>query len=140
MKKRDEARDQPPPSKMTVSPTKMKLSPKKEPVTLPTSDKKVTHKTQAASASVKFSPKKPEVKTFHFYKGKQVTNLETQVKCFFPLTYDQSTTTSPDDSDKRKGNATAYRNYLSREGPRALGSKEIPQVTRKPSRNSSRCD
>lgn len=59
------------------------------------------------------------------------------MKCFFPLKYDQSMIRSPDDSEKRKGNATAYRNYLNRDGPRALGSKEIPQVTQKPIGNSS---
>lgn len=48
---------------------------------------------------------------------------------FFPLKYDQSMIRSPDDAEKRKVNATAYRNYLNRDGPRALGSKEIPQVT-----------
>ncbi|KAI5088040.1 replication factor C subunit 1 [Silurus meridionalis] len=35
--------------------------------------------------------------------------------------------TSPEDSEKKRGNTAAYRNYLNREGPRALGSKEIPQ-------------
>lgn len=35
--------------------------------------------------------------------------------------------TSPDDAEKKKANASAYRNYLNRDGPRALGSKEIPQ-------------
>ncbi|CAJ0963742.1 unnamed protein product [Ranitomeya imitator] len=34
---------------------------------------------------------------------------------------------SPEDSEKKRGNYTAYRNYLNREGPKALGSKEIPQ-------------
>ncbi|XP_054634941.1 replication factor C subunit 1 isoform X2 [Dunckerocampus dactyliophorus] len=34
--------------------------------------------------------------------------------------------TSPDEADKKKLNASAYRNYLNRDGPRALGSKEIP--------------
>uniref|UniRef100_A0A7N6B490 Replication factor C subunit 1 n=1 Tax=Anabas testudineus TaxID=64144 RepID=A0A7N6B490_ANATE len=37
------------------------------------------------------------------------------------------TSTSPDDSEKKKGNSSAYRNYLNRDGPRALGSKEIPK-------------
>ncbi len=47
---------------------------------------------------------------------------------------DQSTSTSPDDAEKKKANASAYRNYLNRDGPRALGSKDIPQVTaRQPS-------
>ncbi|XP_072318368.1 replication factor C subunit 1 [Eucyclogobius newberryi] len=36
--------------------------------------------------------------------------------------------TSPEDSEeKKKANVSAYRNYLNRDGPRALGSKEIPQ-------------
>uniref|UniRef100_A0A7N5ZS23 Replication factor C subunit 1 n=1 Tax=Anabas testudineus TaxID=64144 RepID=A0A7N5ZS23_ANATE len=39
----------------------------------------------------------------------------------------ESTSTSPDDSEKKKGNSSAYRNYLNRDGPRALGSKEIPK-------------
>ncbi|CAL1601443.1 unnamed protein product [Knipowitschia caucasica] len=39
----------------------------------------------------------------------------------------ESTSTSPEDPDKKKVNASAFRNYLNRDGPRALGSKEIPQ-------------
>uniref|UniRef100_A0A665WM53 Replication factor C subunit 1 n=1 Tax=Echeneis naucrates TaxID=173247 RepID=A0A665WM53_ECHNA len=39
----------------------------------------------------------------------------------------KSTGTSPDDAEKKKVNSSAYRNYLNRDGPRALGSKEIPQ-------------
>uniref|UniRef100_A0A673CJ00 Replication factor C subunit 1 n=1 Tax=Sphaeramia orbicularis TaxID=375764 RepID=A0A673CJ00_9TELE len=39
----------------------------------------------------------------------------------------RGTSTSPDDTEKRKANTSAYRNYLNRDGPRALGSKEIPQ-------------
>ncbi|XP_031416059.1 replication factor C subunit 1 isoform X1 [Clupea harengus] len=34
--------------------------------------------------------------------------------------------TSPEDSEKRRGNSAAFRNFLNRDGPRALGSKEIP--------------
>ncbi|XP_061684714.1 replication factor C subunit 1 isoform X2 [Syngnathoides biaculeatus] len=32
----------------------------------------------------------------------------------------------PDEAEKKKANTSAYRNYLNRDGPRALGSKEIP--------------
>uniref|UniRef100_A0A665WN74 Replication factor C subunit 1 n=1 Tax=Echeneis naucrates TaxID=173247 RepID=A0A665WN74_ECHNA len=39
----------------------------------------------------------------------------------------KNTGTSPDDAEKKKVNSSAYRNYLNRDGPRALGSKEIPQ-------------
>nr|XP_049575706.1 replication factor C subunit 1 isoform X2 [Syngnathus scovelli] len=34
--------------------------------------------------------------------------------------------TRPDEAEKKKLNTSAYRNYLNRDGPRALGSKEIP--------------
>ncbi|KAJ8336026.1 hypothetical protein SKAU_G00393690 [Synaphobranchus kaupii] len=34
---------------------------------------------------------------------------------------------SPEDSEKKRGNSQAYRSYLNREGPRALGSKDIPE-------------
>lgn len=34
---------------------------------------------------------------------------------------------SPDDAEKRRTNYQAYRSYLNREGPKALGSKEIPK-------------
>lgn len=36
---------------------------------------------------------------------------------------------SPEDSEKRRTNYQAYRSYLNREGPKALGSKEIPKVS-----------
>uniref|UniRef100_A0A8C0T5R2 Replication factor C subunit 1 n=1 Tax=Canis lupus familiaris TaxID=9615 RepID=A0A8C0T5R2_CANLF len=35
---------------------------------------------------------------------------------------------SPEDSEKRRTNYQAYRSYLNREGPKALGSKEIPKA------------
>ncbi|XP_038569412.1 replication factor C subunit 1 [Micropterus salmoides] len=98
MKKKDEERDEGPKSKTPVSLTKMKISPKKEPLASPSSDKKFTPKTGTTPATVKISPKKPE-----------------------------STSVSPDDAEKKKGNSSAYRSYLNRDGPRALGSKEIPQ-------------
>ncbi|KAL6032111.1 hypothetical protein STEG23_011066 [Scotinomys teguina] len=34
---------------------------------------------------------------------------------------------SPEDSEKKRNNYQAYRSYLNREGPKALGSKEIPK-------------
>ncbi|XP_028259396.1 replication factor C subunit 1 [Parambassis ranga] len=95
MKKRDEVKDEVPKSK--TSPTKIKISPKKEPVTLSISEKRFTPKTGTTPSALKTSPKKPE-----------------------------STSTSPEDAEKKKANASAYRNYLNRDGPRALGSKEIP--------------
>ncbi|XP_075400542.1 replication factor C subunit 1 isoform X2 [Tenrec ecaudatus] len=35
--------------------------------------------------------------------------------------------TSPEDAEKKRANYQAYRSYLNREGPKALGSKEIPK-------------
>lgn len=94
MKKKDEEKEKPK-NKMTISPTKIKISPKKEPISPPTSERKFTPK---AGTTLKTSPKKTE-----------------------------STSTSPEEAEKKKANSTAYRNFLNRDGPRALGSKEIPQ-------------
>uniref|UniRef100_A0A4W6BSJ0 Replication factor C subunit 1 n=1 Tax=Lates calcarifer TaxID=8187 RepID=A0A4W6BSJ0_LATCA len=97
MKKKDEEKDVGPKSKTPISPTKIKTSPRKEPLTSSSSEMKFTPKTGTTPTALKTSPKKPE-----------------------------STSTSPDDAEKKKVNASAYRNYLNRDGPRALGSKEIP--------------
>ncbi|XP_049900484.1 replication factor C subunit 1 [Epinephelus moara] len=97
MKKKEET-DEEPKSKTPISPTKIKISPKKEPIASSSSDKKLTPKVGITPITVKTSPKKPE-----------------------------STSTSPDNAEKRKINASAFRNFLNRDGPRALGSKEIPQ-------------
>uniref|UniRef100_A0A803VJT4 Replication factor C subunit 1 n=1 Tax=Ficedula albicollis TaxID=59894 RepID=A0A803VJT4_FICAL len=43
---------------------------------------------------------------------------------FFPLL---TQSVSPEDSEKKRNNYQAYRSFLNREGPKALGSKEIPQ-------------
>ncbi|XP_033947135.1 replication factor C subunit 1-like [Pseudochaenichthys georgianus] len=97
MKKEQEERDVSSKSKTIISPSKIKISPKKEPLASPSYEKKFTPKT---GTTVKTSPKKPEVS--------------------------KSTSTSPDDAEKKK-NTAAFRNFLNRDGPRALGSKEIPQ-------------
>uniref|UniRef100_A0A8C5X1K6 Replication factor C subunit 1 n=1 Tax=Malurus cyaneus samueli TaxID=2593467 RepID=A0A8C5X1K6_9PASS len=39
----------------------------------------------------------------------------------------KSESISPEDSEKKRNNYQAYRSFLNREGPKALGSKEIPQ-------------
>ncbi|XP_030588294.1 replication factor C subunit 1 [Archocentrus centrarchus] len=91
MKKKDEGAK-------SKTPTKMNISPKKEPRTSSISEKTFTPKVGTTPTALKTSPKKPE-----------------------------STSTSPDDQEKKKANSSAYRNYLNRDGPRALGSKEIPQ-------------
>uniref|UniRef100_A0A665WMT2 Replication factor C subunit 1 n=1 Tax=Echeneis naucrates TaxID=173247 RepID=A0A665WMT2_ECHNA len=74
LKKKDDEKDTGSRNKSSISPTKIKTSPRKKPIT--------------SSSSVSFVP---------------------------------------DDAEKKKVNSSAYRNYLNRDGPRALGSKEIPQ-------------
>ncbi|XP_042340871.1 replication factor C subunit 1 isoform X2 [Plectropomus leopardus] len=101
MKKKEEERDEGPKGKTPISPAKIKISPKKEPIASASIDKNLTPKTGTTPITVKTSPKKPEMS--------------------------KSTSTSPDDAEKKKINSSAYRNYLNRDGPRALGSKEIPQ-------------
>ncbi|XP_060883556.1 replication factor C subunit 1 [Labrus mixtus] len=98
MKKKAEERGEASKGKTLISPSKIKISPKKEPIASCSSNMKFTPKAGTTPTSIKTSPKKPE-----------------------------STTTSPDDPEKKKGNAAAFRNFLNRDGPRALGSKEIPQ-------------
>ncbi|XP_013887906.1 replication factor C subunit 1 isoform X2 [Austrofundulus limnaeus] len=95
MMKNDEAKEQ---GAKKKTPTKNKISPKKEPLTSPVSDMKFTPKTGTPRTEPKTSPRKPEV-----------------------------TSISPEDAEKKKLHSSAYRNYLNREGPRALGSKEIPE-------------
>ncbi|KAG7485279.1 replication factor C subunit 1 [Solea senegalensis] len=98
MKKMDEEKNIGPNVKAHISPTKIKTSPRMEPLASSSSEMKFTPKMATSPTSLKTSPKKPE-----------------------------STSTSPDDAEKKKVNSTAFRNYLNRDGPRALGSKEIPQ-------------
>ncbi|XP_066488649.1 replication factor C subunit 1 [Tiliqua scincoides] len=59
-------------------------------------------------------------------KGKTVSPKEekTPKKEISPQ---KSKSISPEDSEKKRANYQAYRSYLNREGPKALGSKEIPQ-------------
>ncbi|XP_035992826.1 replication factor C subunit 1 isoform X2 [Fundulus heteroclitus] len=98
MKRRADGKEEGAGSKTPTSPFKAKVSPKKEPRAPSISETKFTPKSGTTPAALKASPKKPE-----------------------------STSTSPEDADKKKMHSMAFRNYLNRDGPRALGSKEIPQ-------------
>uniref|UniRef100_A0A4W6BMT4 Replication factor C subunit 1 n=1 Tax=Lates calcarifer TaxID=8187 RepID=A0A4W6BMT4_LATCA len=76
-----------------------------------------------ASSKLALMKKKDEEKDFTPKTGTTPTALKTSPK---KPEVSFSTSTSPDDAEKKKVNASAYRNYLNRDGPRALGSKEIP--------------
>ncbi|XP_069487888.1 replication factor C subunit 1 [Ambystoma mexicanum] len=67
--------------------------------------------------------KEPEVLT---PVSKAKSNLPSENKTKKEKLSPQKSESSPEDSEKRKSNVKAYRNFLNRDGPRALGSKEIP--------------
>ncbi|XP_028657805.2 replication factor C subunit 1 isoform X1 [Erpetoichthys calabaricus] len=52
---------------------------------------------------------------------------KTSCKTTEKISPKKSQSKSPEESASKRQNYQAYRNYLNREGPRALGSKEIPQ-------------
>ncbi|XP_018428309.1 PREDICTED: replication factor C subunit 1, partial [Nanorana parkeri] len=65
------------------------------------------------------TPKKEQPKAMVISPKKEVTT---------PVRSSQRySETSPEDSEKKRANFSAYRNFLNREGPKALGSKDIPQ-------------
>uniref|UniRef100_A0A8C3TZK2 Replication factor C subunit 1 n=1 Tax=Catharus ustulatus TaxID=91951 RepID=A0A8C3TZK2_CATUS len=67
---------------------------------------------KAASGKEKTTPKKEKVSPKKTEVGGVKFNLDSM---------------SPEDSEKKRNNYQAYRSFLNREGPKALGSKEIPQ-------------
>ncbi|XP_061535125.1 replication factor C subunit 1 isoform X1 [Phycodurus eques] len=89
MKKRDEEQEDVTPGQAQ---THLKVSPKKEPITVSCREKLQASK---IGAPLKTSPT-------------------------------EAASTRTDEAEKKKLNTSAYRNYLNRDGPRALGSKEIP--------------
>ncbi|CAI9606183.1 unnamed protein product, partial [Staurois parvus] len=101
MKQKDDTQKKEKEISSPVSKSKV-ITPKKQ----QTKTKEITPKKEQPKAAVVISPKK---------------ELTTPVKS---SPYSE---TSPEDSEKKRGNYMAYRNYLNREGPKALGSKDIPQ-------------
>ncbi|XP_030643880.1 replication factor C subunit 1 isoform X2 [Chanos chanos] len=82
------------------------VSPKKEPATPTSSERAATPRTGSAS-----TPKSGAGNTPSTHK----------------VSPKKSETASPEEAEKKRANSAAFRNFLNREGPRALGSKEIPQ-------------
>ncbi|XP_045569939.1 LOW QUALITY PROTEIN: replication factor C subunit 1 [Salmo salar] len=78
---------------------KMPVSPKKEFLTTSSTDRKSKPKTGSVTMVT------------------TRTTLKTSPK---------KESTSPEDSEKKRGNSSAFRSFLNRDGPRALGSKPIP--------------
>ncbi|KTF92849.1 hypothetical protein cypCar_00034753 [Cyprinus carpio] len=90
----------------------IKISPKKEPISPATSERAATPKTASVSTGAT--------------KSRNVSTPKTDGAPKTSPTKPENK--SPEDLEKKRANSSAYRNYLNREGPRALGSKEIPQA------------
>ncbi|XP_060772501.1 replication factor C subunit 1 [Neoarius graeffei] len=108
MKKRADEEEERQKSEKKEKKSKLVISPKKEPVAQGSSETAATPKTSTSAGSAK------HISTPKSGGGSNKTS-PTKPE------------TSPEDSEKKRVNSAAYRNYLNREGPRALGSKEIPQ-------------
>ncbi|XP_015201424.2 replication factor C subunit 1 [Lepisosteus oculatus] len=100
----------------------------KQAATTPRSDKPpVKKEAETSQRSDQISPMKKTVTTPPKTdkvspKTKPVTTQRSD-----KISPSKSESTSPEESEKKRLNSQAYRNFLNREGPRALGSKEIPQ-------------
>ncbi|CAL8389260.1 unnamed protein product [Arctogadus glacialis] len=86
-------------SVIMISPEKIKTSPKREPLAPPSGDRKSTRRVLSDAPG----PPSGALKT----SPKDAEGTE--------------------DAEKKKGNSSGFRDYLNRDGPRALGSKEVPK-------------
>uniref|UniRef100_A0A671NNR0 Replication factor C subunit 1 n=1 Tax=Sinocyclocheilus anshuiensis TaxID=1608454 RepID=A0A671NNR0_9TELE len=103
------------PSKSSSHAISSDTKPKKDP-----SPKKSPVKTSSKLAQMK--RRQEEVK-----EQREKDRSEKQIKISPKKEPISPTSSDPEDLEKKRANSSAYRNYLNREGPRALGSKEIPQ-------------
>nr|DBA29243.1 TPA: hypothetical protein GDO54_009487 [Pyxicephalus adspersus] len=106
-------------SKLALMKQKDEAHKKEKDKSSPVSKAKVTTPKKEQPNAVVLSPKKEQPKAAVISPKKEFT---TPVR-----SSQRPSETSPEDSEKKRGNYMAYRNYLNREGPKALGSKEIPQ-------------
>ncbi|KAA0722360.1 Replication factor C subunit 1 A1-P145 [Triplophysa tibetana] len=89
----------------------IKISPKKEFISPNSSERAATPRTGSASEGTTKS------KSFSTRKADEPSKTSPT----------KPENTSPEDLEKKRANTSAYRSYLNRDGPRSLGSKEIPQ-------------
>ncbi|XP_072108959.1 replication factor C subunit 1 isoform X2 [Mobula birostris] len=83
----------------------------------------------SSKKEAKISPKKEE-KTNSLKNGSKRISPKKEEQTVSPHTKEKvspNKSESPEDSEKKRQNYLAYRSFLNRDGPRALGSKEIPQ-------------
>ncbi|XP_075715332.1 replication factor C subunit 1 isoform X2 [Rhinoderma darwinii] len=130
------------PSARTKSQTDTSTAVKKEKESQ--EETKKTSRPQSESSSStkgKFSPVESSSKLALMKRKDEVQHKEVEIsspvtktkvispkkEMITPVKASKKSESSPEDSEKKRGNYTAYRNYLNREGPKALGSKEVPQ-------------
>ncbi|KAM6151735.1 LOW QUALITY PROTEIN: replication factor C subunit 1-like [Rhynchocyon petersi] len=102
--------------------------------------KSAAHKTKASppKASSKLALLKKKKKEESSYKEADPVDLERKENSVelkgeaktpnkTKISPNKKESTSPEDSEKKRTNYQAYRSFLNREGPKALGSKEIPK-------------
>ncbi|KAG8453595.1 hypothetical protein GDO86_000287, partial [Hymenochirus boettgeri] len=107
----------------------------------PSSSGKSNHLPHDSKSSKGIDPIKPEHKRHRpsqsqsppLPAGKQPPNKESPIKTSSKLALmkqkdeaSKQDRSSPEDSEKKRSNYKAYRNFLNREGPKALGSKDVP--------------
>uniref|UniRef100_A0A671KZM0 Replication factor C subunit 1 n=1 Tax=Sinocyclocheilus anshuiensis TaxID=1608454 RepID=A0A671KZM0_9TELE len=108
----------------SVSPSKSSAStsdtkPKKDP-----SPKKSPVKTSSKLAQMKRRQEEEEEQRKK-NRGEKQMKISPKKEPISPTSSERNK--SPEDLEKKRPNSSAFRNYLNREGPRALGSKDIPQ-------------
>ncbi|KAB5518487.1 hypothetical protein PHYPO_G00166560 [Pangasianodon hypophthalmus] len=107
MKKRADEEQEQRKSEKEEKKSKLVISPKKEPIAQASSETAATPKSGVSPGSAK------RISTPKSGGSNKTSPTKPEI--------------SPEDSEKKRMNSAAFRNYLNREGPRALGSKEIPQ-------------
>ncbi|XP_048364941.1 replication factor C subunit 1 isoform X2 [Sphaerodactylus townsendi] len=93
--------------------------------------KDVGDKMQSSKVSSKLAALKQKEESIRKENGtpkiKSVSPKEEKTPKKEKVSPQKSESVSPEDSEKKRANYQAYRSFLNREGPKALGSKEIPQ-------------
>uniref|UniRef100_A0A3B3WUV9 Replication factor C subunit 1 n=1 Tax=Poecilia mexicana TaxID=48701 RepID=A0A3B3WUV9_9TELE len=120
------------PSKTSRTPPEdvISPSPKKSPAAIRASSKlammkkRDEAKDEGAKSKAPSSPRKNKTSPKKEPRASSISDMKFTPKAGTTPT---STSTSPDDAEKKKMHTLAFRNYLNRDGPRALGSKEIPE-------------
>ncbi|XP_069781025.1 replication factor C subunit 1 isoform X2 [Narcine bancroftii] len=121
------------PTKMSAKLANMKRKEELIKVTTkPVQEKRISPRKKASSKNgeTRVSPKKEEKTLFSKKEEKKVSPKKEQTvspNTKEKISPNKPEPNSPESAEKKRQNYLAYRSFLNRDGPRALGSKEIPQ-------------